>query len=69
MLPAEQLLGQMYPREVNSKRDESLEILSSLNMQFHHEKVQKQQEAMFLAGLADGGLEGDWWGLNKGGRS
>lgn len=69
MLPAEQLLGQMYPPEVNSKSDESLEILSSLNVRLHREKVQRQQEAMFLAGLADGGLEGDWWGLSKGGRS
>lgn len=28
-LPAEQLLGQTYPPEVNSKRDESLEIFAA----------------------------------------
>lgn len=53
VLPAEQLLEQMYPPEVNSKRDESLEILSSLNVLLYCEKVQRQQEAMLLAGFVD----------------
>lgn len=49
-LPAEQLLGQTYPPEVNSKRDESLEIFASSSV-LHRGEVQRRRVGCTPCGL------------------